>query len=118
HPPPPAPPPPNYHRLLYSEIKKQFNNDGTNFEASTSYHVLVVESILWLIYFFPHLKNELLKQFNYTGAIRFILSVKTEFGIYNVGDNDGSVCINTQIDNPFLSTIKSKRTVQLYNINH
>ncbi|WP_186494313.1 heparinase II/III domain-containing protein [Shewanella algae] len=83
-----------YHSHLYDEISKQFNGDGTNFEASTAYHLLSLEAILMLVNFVPRLKSKLFSLFNVEDAIAFVHHVKCDSGIFVVGDNDGSNCFD------------------------
>lgn len=53
---------------LISEVKKQFYNDGTNFEASTSYHRLSAEIVIYataLVLGLPQAKKNVLSCYNF-----------------------------------------------------
>jgi hypothetical protein len=80
-----------YLQLLIDEINYQFNTDGTNFEASTSYHKFMHE-LIFLVYNLNksyHLKeNKLIKQ--KLDSISFFSEnlVDSDNSIVQFGDND------------------------------
>jgi len=54
---------------LVKEVRLQFNGDGSNFEASTSYHRLVAEMVIYgtaLVLSLPREKREALKNYDHT----------------------------------------------------
>jgi hypothetical protein len=106
----------NYIKKLSEEIGKQFNTDGSNFEASTSYHALAVEAIAWLKYFSHAVFEIVTKEMNLQGALSFLKLIKHADGIFLVGDNDSSICIKTTLSN-LKSNISNVRDIQYRNIS-
>lgn len=79
---------------LDKEIKYQFNSDGTNFEASTNYHVFALEMVLWALYLLrgspekAFISNESFARIR--KAMEFVFALSSAGGhIPQIGDNDG-----------------------------
>lgn len=69
----------------------QFNTDGTNFEASTSYHQLMLEAITRLIILRPDLSDRVHRVLNVCGATAFSSEVAPNGTLlWQIGDTDGS----------------------------
>lgn len=81
-----------------NECQAQFNEDGTNFEASTNYHLVMLEAICHLISVRPEYLSIVLGNVNINGAISFIDNIENEYGISLVGDNDDGMCIKSSRD--------------------
>ncbi|TOI95008.1 hypothetical protein CGI49_23380, partial [Vibrio parahaemolyticus] len=69
------------------------NDDGTNFEASTNYHLVMMEAICHLINVRPEYLSLVKEYINIPGAIRFVNYIETNDGILLIGDNDDGMCI-------------------------
>ncbi|MDG2644854.1 hypothetical protein CGH37_11425 [Vibrio parahaemolyticus] len=76
-----------------NECQSQFNDDGTNFEASTNYHLVMMEAICHLINVRPEYLSLVKEYINIPGAIRFVNYIETNDGILLIGDNDDGMCI-------------------------
>lgn len=76
---------------LESEVNKQINNDGTNYEASTAYHRLVVEFLLYAYYF--GIKNDV----NFSCKFIKKLKMQCDF-LKNISKQNGSIPIIGDID--------------------
>lgn len=93
-----------YKRLFINEVKKQFHEDGTNFEGSTNYHRLSTELFFYTVYFIT-ISDENFNEENYIEIARKIWGyelidllykvfdswryiLKPNGNIPNVGDND------------------------------
>jgi hypothetical protein len=72
-------------------LRTQFGRDGTNFEASTAYHGLMLEALARLVRLRPELGELVLQHVNMAGCIRF--AEHGEAPALLIGDNDGSVVI-------------------------
>ncbi len=79
---------------LDKEIKYQFNEDGTNFEASTNYHVFALEMVLWALYLLRNtdakskISSESFSKIR--KALEFTYAISTREGLIpQIGDNDG-----------------------------
>lgn len=78
---------------LKSESSRQFYDDGGNFEASTNYHILMLDALSYLSRHDPTLKSIVMANINIPGAITLLKSFffnKNE--IWLIGDNDMSAC--------------------------
>jgi len=101
-------------------LARQFNMDGSNFEASTSYHVLMIEMLCWLKEFTPKSFDEIAGQINLYGALEFMRFITYKEGLHLIGDNDDSVCIkeiNFKALQPKRVAYKENREIQLDNIH-
>lgn len=74
-------------------VANQFNKDGTNFEASSAYHLLSLECISIVYKLFPSIRDEINRAMQVEKSLSFILAVKNENSIFLIGDNDSSRCI-------------------------
>jgi hypothetical protein len=78
---------------LKNESSKQFYDDGGNFEASTNYHILMLDALSYLSIHNPALKSIVMSSINMPGAIglmeRFFYNSNS---IWLIGDNDKSAC--------------------------
>jgi len=76
---------------LQRVLSQQFYPDGSNFEASTAYHQLMIEAIARLVILRPDLRDHVSKSMNLTGAIVFSTKIAPESSLlWQVGDTDGS----------------------------
>lgn len=83
-----------WERATLETISLQFNQDGSNFEASTAYHLLVLELLAQVIFINPACKSKIMGAFDYKGAIDFAFLCKyNKEDIWLVGDNDSSACV-------------------------
>lgn len=79
-------------------LRDQFLPDGTNFEASSSYHLLVLEAIARLVILRPDLRMQIKSSMNLDGALAFVQCVAPRGKlIWRIGDTDGSCVINDGI---------------------
>lgn len=101
---------------LDKEILYQFNSDGTNFEASTNYHVFALEMVLWALYLLRNSdeKARITKESfsRIRKALEFTRVISTRDGLIpQIGDNDGGRVF------PLASSVLDKRPViKLYSI--
>jgi len=92
---------------LLNTVLAQFNPDGTNFEASTAYHFLVMELLASVIHIVPEIMPKLIRTFNYKGAIDFAHACMfCPTDIWLIGDNDSSSCV------PFEDKLADQRQYQ------
>lgn len=76
---------------LFSEIKKQINSDGMDFEGSVCYHCFVTELLLYTIYLLKLNKNNIPQEINgrLEDMFKFILyTIKPDGRVPQIGDND------------------------------
>jgi hypothetical protein len=78
-----------YERLSFL-CREQFNADGTNFEASTGYHLLMLEALAFCTSIDPRSRTTIINSMNVSGAILFLNCIFSEAYMFLVGDNDSS----------------------------
>lgn len=81
-------------------VANQFSKDGTNFEASSAYHLLSLECISIVYKLFPSIREGINRAMQVEKALSFILAVKNENSIFLIGDNDSSHCIKSRYSSP------------------
>lgn len=94
------------YKEILREMKKQYNEDGSNFEGSTSYHRLSTEILVLSVAFIARKEGEIPKNMLYTlnKASYFTQSVtKLNGRIVQIGDNDSGRIIKLSPQGVFLS---------------
>lgn len=87
-------------------LRGQFLPDGTNFEASTSYHLLMLEALTRLAILRPDLKGDIKAALNLEGALSFARQVAPDDRLlWRIGDTDGSQVVK---DGCSLTELSSK----------
>lgn len=75
-------------------LRAQFLPDGANFEASTSYHLLMLEALARLVILRPELRPVVKTAMNLSGALAFAEHVAPDGKlIWRIGDTDGSCVV-------------------------
>ncbi len=79
---------------LKDVLSRQFHADGTNFEASTRYHLLMVEALTRLVTIRKELQPLVLANLNMVGCLAFARRICVSARrSWMVGDNDGSMVV-------------------------